>query len=742
MSEWTKDTGSAGQLKLDITETSHDAATNTSVVALEGRIYTPAGSFYNSSNLVVEMDPTIGSTWETTSWSFSSAGGWHTLYNASLTIAHNSNGTGSFGATFSLNSDTGTSGVGGPASVTGSISLTTLTVKPGTPTDLTAARISDSQVNLAWTRNYASNGVPTDTNCDMQVNGGSWQSVPASGNISSMSVSVSANQKLVFEVDQSNSAGTSAWSSASSPVWTTPAAPDACTATKQAGGGILVAWANHVGYSEYGTEVWHGVVSGGVTTWDASPLATAASGATSYTDAAPNAAQVHAYQVRAKTTSGTTLYSGYAVSNSVQLLTAPNAPTLGVLPQYADKAVALAVTWTHNPVDSTAETAYEVSRSTDGGSTWTTTGKVTGTASSYTVAASTYAANVTMTVRVRTWGQATTGGSDGTGASPWSTTEAVTFKTKPTLSITAPTSAGITTAHTSVTLSFAQAEGATYVSGVVTLIKAGVTLEMVTTSATSGIALETRLTNGATYTIDATATDSDGLGTATASVTFTVTYASPAAGVFTPEYDSTSGMTQLLLEFPAPVSPDVAAVSFTMTRTTGSLVETIVDHQSITGPISLLDTTPAVNGTTTYTLVTYSSDGSASDAVTADMTTTELRWAFLSTGDGFADYVKFYGNLKVSSTPSRDSTLVAAAGRSRSIALFGTLSTLDVDVSATLFTDEGSSAAVVESLMLTAGRACYRDPSGRRVFGAISNVRIDDIGPRSASLSFTISESQ
>jgi hypothetical protein len=737
MAQWNQGTGTGGNLQLQITEVGYNAAGNYSTVHVNAQIYTPPGSFHSDANLSVSLS----GIWSTGSWSFGSGGGWHTLYDGVVTIGHNADGTGSFGTTFALNSYTGTSGVGGPSSVYGAIGLTTLTVAPGTPDGLVATRNSDSQITLTWNNHYASNGVPTATNVAQSVNGAAYATVVSSGNISSSSIASAANRKTTFLVSQGNGAGWSANSAASAPVWTTPGAPSSCAATKQSDGSILVSWTNNVAYAEYATEVWHGTVSGGTTTWDATPLATAAAGVTSQSDAAPDVTKVHVYQVRSKTTSGTVLYSGYSTSNSVQLLVAPNAPTVASLAQYADKAVALTINWTHNPIDSTAETAYEVSRSTDGGSTWTTTGKTAGSATSFTVAASTYAANTALTVRVRTWGQATTGGSDGAGGSPWSALQTVTFKTKPTLSITAPTSAGITIANLLVTLAFAQAEGATFVSAALTLLQGATVLETVNTTTPSNIPFNTQLQNATTYTVQAVATGSNGLQTAQASVTFLVTYSPPAPGTIAPTYVAQDGMAQLVLTFPAPVSPQVAAATYTLTRTIAGIVETVVSNAAVPGggSIALLDTTPTIHGDNLYTLITYSSLG-ASATVTADMPTSETQWAFLSTGQGFASYVAFYGDLAMGSTPQRDSALFLAAGRSRPIALFGSISTLDIDVAATLLADEGSTPAQVEAFLLTAGRACFRDPSGRRVFGMISGSKIANLTPSKADLTFTISE--
>lgn len=735
MAEWGTATGASGQLLLDITETGTNAGANQSTVRVTAQIYTPAGSYHNSADIAVSLD----GLWSTGSWSFDSSGGWHVLYDSYITVNHNSDGTGSFGTTFRM-ADTGTSGVGGPAAVGGTIGLTTLTVVPGSPTALAGAYVSDTQVNLSWTNHYPANGVPTATSVQKSVNGAAMTSVGSFGNISSMAATVAANQKVTFQVAQGNGAGWSAWSAVSAAVWTTPAAPTSCTATKQSDGSILVAWTNNVGYAEYATEVWHGTISGGTTTWDGAALGTAGSTVTSYSHASPNVSQVHVYEVRAKTTSGTVRYSGYATSNSVQLLAPPNAPTVSTLPQYANKAAALTINWSHNPVDSTAETAYEVGHSTDGGTTWTTTGKTTGTLTSYTIAASTYAANVAVTVRVRTWGQATTGGSDSAGGSPWSTNQTVTFKTAPVLSITSPTTGGITTANLAVTLGFSQAEGATFVSAVVTLLQGATVLETVNTTTPNAIPFNTQLANSTTYQVQAVATDSNGLTTNTASVTFPVAYSPPAPGTISPVYVPQAGMAQLSLTFPAPVSPQVAAVTYTLTRTINGVVEVLQANQPVTGPLVLIDTVPTISGTNLYALTTYSSLGAASAPVTATLVTSETRWAFLSSGDGFANYLTFYGNLTLGSTPLRDSTLVMAAGRSRPIALFGETSTLDVDVVATLFTDEGSSPAQAEAFLLTAGRTCYRDPSGRRVFGMLSNTKLSAVDPRRGDLAFTVSE--
>src|SRR5690606_7332788 len=67
---------------------------------------------------------------------------------------------------------TGTAAAGGPTTVSLSLTLSTLKVKPGTPTGVTATRVSDTQVGLSWSQTSASNGQPTSNTIQRRVNGG------------------------------------------------------------------------------------------------------------------------------------------------------------------------------------------------------------------------------------------------------------------------------------------------------------------------------------------------------------------------------------------------------------------------------------------------------------------------------------------------------------------------------------------------------------------------------------------
>ena len=521
-------------------------------------------------------------------------------------------------------------------------------------------------------------------------------------------------------------------------MYTTPAVPSAVSAAKS-GTDIVVGWANNVAFFEYETEIWHGTMVGSTITWDGTALATVATGGTSYTHVAPNNAQIHVYRVRSRNLDTGALSSAYVQSNSVQLLAAPNAPTFGTVPSFANKAADLVIPWAHNPVDTTAQTAYEFGYSTDGGSTWAGTGKVISGTSSYTIPASTYAGNVALTVRVRTWGQATTGGSDTTGASPYSTTDVVTFKTLPVATITTPAdTVTFTQATLTVVLGFSQAESASFVRATIGLYQGTTLLEQVVSTTAGGTTLATKVADGVSYTVKATVLDSNGLNSSQVSSAFTVAYTLPVAAVVTVTYLEDSGIAQLDLAIASPGAGEAAAVTVTIMRTIDGKTETVIEDYPRAASLTILDMTPTIHGTNEYTATTFSADGAAVD-VAGTLVTAEESWAFLSTGAGFSRIVSFSANLTLGAVPDRVSVLIPTSGRDAPIVLFGENTTLVVDGSATIFWDGGSTVEEIETFLLEAGRVCYRDPSGRRMFGVVKGA-FSDRGPRVTGFAYTVSE--
>lgn len=721
------------RLRLDVNQLSQNAALNQSVVRWALYIEKLAGTGRFSGNPTNWSATINGNAFSGTlaSYDFRNysilqiAGG-------DVTVPHEPNGTKTFASSASYPGDgnIGTGSIGAQ-----NLTLSTLTVIPGTPTAVAGSVVSDSQVTVSWAQSSASNGQPTSNTIRRSINGGAFADVVTIAPSTSSTLAAAENQKLVYQVRAANSAGSSADSTSSAAVYTSPAAPSGVSAAKDTGLNIDVSWTPNVAFSEH-EHVVEFSTNGG-STWTA--LATVAAGTSTFKHMSPNAALVHVYRVRARNTSGG-LTSSWVQSNSVQLLTAPNAPTLPAFASFADKAADFIVAWSHNPVDTTAQTAYEVQFSTNGGSSWSGTGKVTSTLSARTVAANTYAADVAVTVRVRTWGQATTGGADGTGASAWSTTRTVTFKTRPVATIISPVDASTwAEAELRVGLGFAQAEDGTFVSATLQLKQGSTVLETIQSTTLASTTFATEVQDGESYTVTATVTSSHGITSTLVDTDFSVAYTLPVAATVTVVYLPESGIAQLEVVIPTAGMSEEDAVTVSIFRTIDGITETVQSQFPIgVGTYTFLDTTPTVNGVNDYIVRTFSEDGAAA-TITASLTTEETWRAFLSSGAGYSDIVSFGGDLVFSANPSRATALVATAGRRTPIALFGENRGLTVSGSCTLAEGLGSTPADVEAFLLDASLTCYRDPSGRRMFGTVQG-NVDSPSSLSSEFSFTVTE--
>lgn len=329
---------------------------------------------------------------------------------------------------------TGLAAIAGTASV--SWSITTAQRPVGVPAapvmsgTTGATRVSDTQHNVAWTNTSPTSASNPYVNLVVQrsTDGGAYTSIATLGVVTSYSdKTTSANHRYAYRVYAKNGAGNSSVSAASNTLKTTPSAPGTPTAVKS-GTDIVVSWSNPAWQAD-NIEVWH--AANGV--WDASALTTTlAATATSYTHTAPSTTVTHTYRLRSKTTTPALTSAYSAQSNVVQLQAPPSAPTnLAPAGIAADLSLATALTWKHNPVDTTAQTKFEVQHRAVGAPTWNSSGTITSGVSSYTLAAGTYANGQQVEWQVRTYGAHVT-------ASPWSASAVITASAKPVVTITNP----------------------------------------------------------------------------------------------------------------------------------------------------------------------------------------------------------------------------------------------------------------------------------------------------------------
>jgi len=288
-----------------------------------------------------------------------------------LNVGHAADGTRSMPmAILNLVPDASYSGLPGTSFtgtyVSGTAVFDTLHLAPAAPGAPSVARVSDTQQNLSWALNAAVRAPY------------SWQVVQRSDNVGGLAVfyditgaisgsataysdtSTVADRTYQYRIRAVNSAG-SATSLASASVDTTPGAPTNAVAAK-AVTDVTLTWTDNSS-NETGFDI-EASQSGG--TYAA--LATAAAGATSHTHTAPDPSKTWTYRVRSKTAS---LSSAWAVSNTVQLLTNPLAPSEVSVPALLDGAEAASLTWRHNPADGTAQTAHEVHHRLTGAAEWT-----------------------------------------------------------------------------------------------------------------------------------------------------------------------------------------------------------------------------------------------------------------------------------------------------------------------------------------------------------------------------------
>lgn len=231
---------------------------------------------------------------------------------------------------------------------------------PNAPTDLVVTRVSDAQHTLNWNRNSTYTSVVVQR----RANDGSWQQVGvASGDAFTFTdTTTGANSKYTYRVAGVAASGQSAWSDPAT-VYTTPAAPTGVSAARS-GDDIVV--------TASGVPPWATVFD---IEDDSSVIASAVS--LPFVHVAPNPAVPHQYRVRGVIGAVAGVWSG--LSNVVQLISPPLAPAGltpngGVAPSDGD----VLFKWTHNPVDSSPQSAYELRLRVPAGA-WTT---LTGTTSS------------------------------------------------------------------------------------------------------------------------------------------------------------------------------------------------------------------------------------------------------------------------------------------------------------------------------------------------------------------------
>jgi len=292
-----------------------------------------------------------------------------------------------------------------------------------------------------------------------------------------------------------------------------------------------------------------------------------------------------------------------------------------------------------------------------------------------------------------------------------------------------------------------QLEGARPVQAVIELYAGGVLVGSWATTTIVSTVLPVRLLNQTDYQLRAQIRDSNDLLTEWLVVAFRVEYAEPMPPLLSATYRRANGMVQLSVSFPTPDSTHVPTEWFSLSRTIGDEVEVFVESMPAQS-IDITDPTPILNGegpdgANLYRVTAWSAEFQPAERTSSETVLEydpgEHEWFFISTGDGFTDFVHWMGSPSRGSDTGLESELAELAGRAKQVAQFGVHTWESVTFGATLAPGIGSSVAEIDRFKKRAKIVCYRDPEPRRLFGTLKATTSGHDGTK-AALSGTVTE--
>lgn len=377
---------------------------------------------------------------------------------------------------------------------------------PATPSSVNAGFTRDGVASLNWSISGSTSAPVTSVEVVRQSNNNSWSTNASTLSQRSGSTSftgLARGNRYRWRVRGKNQDATGAWGT-SGWVYMRPNEVANVVAARS-GANVNLTWVNRDALNYAGYRIYD----------NGSLVATVSAGTTSWTHTNPTTSTTHRYSVRAYHGS---LEAAHVYSNTVQLLTAPLAPTnLNPSGGYVLAGTSQQVEWDHNPVDTTSQTAYQLRVRKQGTTTWTT---YTGTTLTYrNITVSTFASHDEYVEwQVRTKG-------DHANYSPWSAIATFGVVTRPTVTITAPTAnATITSGTIQLAVTFSRAPVSYRVELRDGTSSTAREISGYATSTTHAVTLS-QLRTGRTYTARVTATDR--VDSVTVSRSFTADFPQP-----------------------------------------------------------------------------------------------------------------------------------------------------------------------------------------------------------------------
>lgn len=756
---------------IDVSQSPSTVTSSTSSVTLTWKFYVQNDGYGFADPQTLNLSGAVGS--EAVNYTMTVSSG-TTL--TKLVATRTSNKTTSFTSSVTSTSTATVSGAFNGATPTKSRTWTTAQrpyYVPAAPSGVSITTASNGTTfNASWTRNPTSSAPYSSQTIayrydDAGTGYTSWKYVTISSTATSYSfTNQPAGRWLEFAVRANNSSGSSSYAGYVVTA-ATPKAPSAVSAAIDAGGTSITVTitgpptkahstaryfaiersVNGGAYSEVlaqGTLLYDGGSTNTVKQWqDTSP------------GAGTNTYRVRSYITATYTLAGG-LYSGYTTGNTVSTIVAPLAPSnLTHVPAgTVDWNQWVTLEWQHNDGgDGAPQSGVQIDYSTNGGVNWTNLVDNSSWTNEWIIITSGFTNGVDYLFRVRTMGIA----SAGWGA--WSANEAVTGSTTPTVTLQANNPpATVSTLPVPVEWTYQQDESSPQAQWQAKIVRTSDSVQVSyltgtteTTTSFSGI----NLVDGVTYDLSVRALSGDGRWSEWATQEITVDLLPPAAIDVDPIYDECTGTVALTLTPQEPVGGVTVTTQAAMVERQigGGAWVTLIEN--IVVPATLLDVLPITNADNTYRITsisdtpTYFENTPVVVAGTDGVAGAGL-WGFLNYGDGFQNVLRVKGYLKANDSLGRSNAAQPFSGRQKPVGFVGENTDWAVSVEAVAFYTEPCPvedtcrydsppedwrAAAKESEIV-----CYRDHTGRRLFGLLSGMSVGDETPGVASISFTVTE--
>lgn len=600
-------------------------------------------------------------------------------------------------------------GAGYPPAVTSSFTVAARPyTTPADPTNVVATRISDSQIRLGFTAVSSSKAPVTHTIVRRQTDDGAWADMPdirGTGEHTWVDTGVSAGHYYRYRVGTVGPSGLSSSWVYSPVVYTTPSAPRDVTAVKD-GHNVVLSW-RHSSAGALSTQIFEG----------STLVATAGVGAHSYVVKAPDASRSHTYTLTALAPNG--LVSAGVVSNTVQLLRAPFAPSVLAPSGYVPVSSRVEVRWQHNSADGSEQTKAQIQYADNPVSPqWNDLGSVVGSSESYVWDVG---ASVQQYVwRVRTWGQ------DASKPSPWSSPSAFRAVERPRVTVSAP-SRGSTVQTNETDVVFTVTSTVDHPTWTVQILADGAHSQTLTgvVDATPTHVHISGLRNGSTYTVRVLAADY--VQSLSSDTTFTVSYASPQPPTVHADWDPDKASTSLTITPPIATDPSEKPTSLKLWQILPSGKRTLLADDIPIGTVPLVVTDYHPHGTlpTRYELT-------ATNALN-QRTTVTLAFTPPHGGIRHMTLTSILGDLRAELVwnPQHSHTagleqkkVVYMLGRERPVMFASRATSRTISCSGVVCDDEYTNRDAWEKIAVTPEPLLYRDPSGAYMWLCVGDVDI------------------